>query len=331
MKVVGDGRQVDQLPSSLSAGMTLRATSLAYAPMSSPRVVCVGLATADTIVSLPSWPQPDGRLIAERIVRSAGGPAATAAVTLARLGHEVAMVGAVGDDEAGERVRNGLADEGVGVEHLATLRGPTSESVILLDRSAGTRTILHAPGVSPGTPMADVMANATWIHADHAGYALVGNQEPARLSVDGGHHVDGLGLGGLGLYAPSSVALLERYPGRRLLDAVHTALDEGALRVVVTLGADGALAADASGAWRIPGISVEVASTLGAGDVFHGALLASLLDGLALQEAARRANVAAALSCGALDGRGAIPTRSALDAATRDAPAVEPVMLGGAT
>src|SRR3990170_3263909 len=101
--------------------------------MSSTRVVCIGLATADTIVSLPSWPQPDGRLIVDRIVRSAGGPAATAAVTLARLGHEVAMVGAVGDDEIGERVRAGLGDEGVDVGHLATVHGPTSESVILLD------------------------------------------------------------------------------------------------------------------------------------------------------------------------------------------------------
>jgi sulfofructose kinase len=301
--------------------------------MSSIRVVCVGLATADTIVSLPSWPQPDGRMIAERIVRSAGGPAATAAVTLARLGHEVTMVGAVGDDEIGDRVRTGLTDVGVDVEHLSTLRGPTSESVILLDRSAGTRTILHAPGVNLEALDARAgaaLVAATWIHADHAGYSLVGGSESARLSVDGGHTIEGLGLGGLGLYAPSSVALLERYPGRRLLDAVRAALDEGAVRVAVTLGAEGTLAADASGAWRIRGIPVEVASTLGAGDVFHGALLASLLDGLALPEAARRANVAAAMSCGAIDGRGAIPTRSALDAATRDAPAVEPVMLGGA-
>ncbi len=301
--------------------------------MSSIRVVCVGLATADTIVRLPSWPQPDGRLIAERIVRSAGGPAATAAVTLARLGHEVAMVGAVGNDEAGERVRTGLAAEGVDIQHLPTLRGPTSESVILLDRSAGTRTILHSPGVSLETldqRAETALAAAAWIHADHAGHSLVGESRPARVSVDGGHRIEGLGLRGLGLYAPSSVALLERYPGRRLLDAVRAALDEGAVRVAVTLGADGVLAADASGAWRIPGLPVEVASTLGAGDVFHGALLASLLDGLALHEAARRANVAAAISCGAIDGRGAIPTRGALDAATREAPAVEPVMLEGA-
>jgi sugar/nucleoside kinase (ribokinase family) len=70
-----------------------------------------------------------------------------------------------------------------------------------------------------------------------------------------------------------------------------------------------------------------VVSTLGAGDVFHGALLASLLDGSPLPDALQRAVVAAALSCRALDGRGAIPDASELDAAVATAPAVEPVVL----
>jgi sugar/nucleoside kinase (ribokinase family) len=131
----------------------------------------------------------------------------------------------------------------------------------------------------------------------------------------------------VGLYAPSATALQRRFPGRPLGAAGRAALDAGALRVVVTRGRDGALAADATGAWRVPGLRVEVVSTVGAGDVFHGALLASLLDGLVLADAARRASVAAALSCRALDGRGAIPTPAELDRALAAAPAVEPVAL----
>jgi sugar/nucleoside kinase (ribokinase family) len=56
-------------------------------------------------------------------------------------------------------------------------------------------------------------------------------------------------------------------------------------------------------------------STLGAGDVFHGALLAYLCEGAALAHALRAANTAASLSCRALDGRSAIPTRVELEAA----------------
>ena len=48
-------------------------------------------------------------------------------------------------------------------------------------------------------------------------------------------------------------------------------------------------------------------STLGAGDVFHGALLAAFAHGLELRDALTVANRTAALSCRALDGRSAIP------------------------
>ena len=80
-------------------------------PMSSPEVACIGLATADTIVSLPGWPSADGRMLADAIVRAFGGPAATAAVTISRLGHRAAMIGAVGDDEIGAAVRQELAGD----------------------------------------------------------------------------------------------------------------------------------------------------------------------------------------------------------------------------
>jgi sulfofructose kinase len=298
--------------------------------MSSPEVACIGLATADTIVSLPGWPAPDGRMLADAIVRAYGGPAATAAVTISRLGHRASMIGAVGEDERGAAVRDSLEAAGVDIGALVTIGGATSESVILLDRGAHTRTILHAPGVVPMALDEEARRRsdaATWVHVDHVGYDLVDGLARQTMCVDAGHRIGTLVLDGLGLYAPSRSALLERYPGHALGAAIGEALDDGAMRVAVTLGADGAVAADADGAWRVAAPTVEVVSTLGAGDVFHGALLASLLDGRSLAGALRRAVVAAALSCRALDGRGAIPDAAELDAATDTAPAVESVLL----
>jgi sulfofructose kinase len=296
--------------------------------MSPIEVACVGLATADTIVPLPSWPERNGRLETDAIVRSGGGPAATAAVTLARLGRRAAIVGAVGDDETGAEIRDALAAEGVDVRLLISVRGRTAESVILVDQSAHTRSILHAPGVVREDLDAGEVSGARWVHADHAGHALVGGRvDSGRISVDAGAPIDALDLQGVGIYAPSADALRGRFPGKSLPLGIAAALDEGAERVVVTLGHDGAIAADANGAWRIPPLRVEVVSTLGAGDVFHGALLAMLLEGHELAEAAKRAGVAAALSCAAIDGRSAIPDRDQLEAAVSDAPPMEPVVL----
>ena len=86
--------------------------------------------------------------------------------------------------------------------------------------------------------------------------------------------------------------------------------------MVGTRGARGSVAATREGAWvAADGFPAEVRSTLGAGDVFHGALLAALLDGSDLEGALVHANAAAALSCRALDGRSAIPTAAELEAA----------------
>jgi sugar/nucleoside kinase (ribokinase family) len=63
-----------------------------------------------------------------------------------------------------------------------------------------------------------------------------------------------------------------------------------------------------------PAFEVDPVSTLGAGDVFHGALLAQLVRDVPLVEALTAASACAALSCRALDGRSAIPTARELDA-----------------
>lgn len=293
-------------------------------------IVCIGLATSDLVVELPHWPEPDGRVVVDGLHRSGGGPAATAAVAAARLGRSVAMCGAIGADASGAAVRQALAAEGVDVSFLVRRPGDTPESVILLHASRATRTILHAPGATLGglPPPARAAAEAaTWVHVDQAGWPLVGDLERSKLSVDGGNPIEGLELGDVGLYAPTAAALRDRYPGRRLGAAVAAALDEGARRVAVTLGADGALAADASGAWRVGPAATDVRSTLGAGDVFHGALLAAVVSGRELPDALRAASLAAALSCRGLDGREAIPDAEELDDHLPAAPPVEPILL----
>jgi len=293
-------------------------------------IVCVGLITADLIVDLPRWPDPDGRMVVDAIHRSGGGPAATAAVAAARLGRSVALCGAIGGDAAGAAVRDALAAEGVDVSLLVRRPGDTPESVILLDATRATRSILHAPGavldrLSPAA--AQATAAASWVHVDHAGWPHVAHIERARLSVDAGNPIDGLALVGVGVYAPTATSLRDRYPGRELGSAMRAALDEGARRVVVTLGEDGAVAADANGAWRSGPVQVDVRSTLGAGDVFHGALLSALVAGEELPEALRRANLAAALSCRGFGGRDAIPTAAELDAHLDTTPSAQSITL----
>jgi sugar/nucleoside kinase (ribokinase family) len=270
-------------------------------------VVCVGLATLDTILLVPRLPESDGHvLVGERAV-AGGGPAATAAVALARLGVATAFIGAVGDDKAGDTIRAGLAREGVDIRELQVVAGALSpQSTILVEKSDGSRAILHHPGSVPPLDLSasarSLAERAQWVHADHVGYPVVRGLD-ARISLDGGNPIDGLDLDGVALYAPTEAEL------RRRFGDVDAALAAGAGAVVVTRGEEGSSAATPDGArFEADGVLGETVSTLGAGDVFHGALLAALVHGAPLGEAIASANLAASLSCRALDGRSAIPT-----------------------
>jgi sulfofructose kinase len=268
------------------------------------QVVCVGLATRDAIWRVPEFPEPDGRVVATELVVAGGGPAATAAVTLARLGIDVGFAGAVGDDDAGRFVREGLEAEGVDLTLLATVAGGrTPESTILVSPD-GARSIVHHPG---SAPIEELEVQADWVHVDHAGYGRARKVN----SIDGGNPIPGLSLEGVALYAPTESRLHADFG-----DA-ESARTAGAEVVVVTRGADGSAATTGDGVIDAPGVPCDPVSTLGAGDVFHGALLAYLVRGALLRDALAAANGAAALSCRALDGRSAIPTLDELERSLR--------------
>jgi sugar/nucleoside kinase (ribokinase family) len=195
--------------------------------------------------------------------------------------------------------------------------------MILVSRSAGTRAIVTAPGAGPEP--ADVpVAASRWIHADQAGYAAArtalaagGRGGRPALSIDGGNPIPGLVLRGVDLYVPTVPRLVADFPRAALHGSLEAAAAAGVGTVVATAGARGAYLRS-GGTWvLVPAFGVEVVSTMGAGDVFHGALLAALAEGRDPHAAVVFANAVAALSCRALDGRAAIPSRQEADAFIR--------------
>jgi sulfofructose kinase len=293
-------------------------------------VIFVGAATLDAIALVASFPHPDERVVALDVTYAGGGPAATAAVAAARLGIDgVAFVGAVGDDEDGERVVAGLSAEGVDTSGVRRVRpARTGASVVVVDRGRGTRAICNrpAPPLELDTDQQRVLSGAAWLHVDHVGWRAVAdpirltNVGRPRVSVDAGNPIPGFMPKGVDLYVPTVQTLLRVFGDRSPDDLLDAALAEGARAVVATRGDAGSIAATSGGErCSAPGYPVEVVSTLGAGDVFHGALLAATIRGYALPDCLAYANAVAALSCRGLDGRSAIPTH---DEAVRHVPAL---------
>lgn len=298
-------------------------------------LVFAGVATLDMIALVPALPQPDTRILAEAVTEAGGGPAATAAVAAARLGWPAAFVGAVGDDETGARITDGLQAENVDISGVRVVPGRLSAaSVVLVERGSQTRAICARPGppLAIDDGAAALLRSAPWVHADHLGWPAVWQAvrdlpRPQRplISVDGGNDIDGLQLQDVDLYVPTLDALARRYSEQGTTGELLAAgLTEGAVCVVATRGGAGCVAAAADGtSTELPGHPAPVVSTLGAGDVFHGALVTAMASGMALAQAAAYANAAAALSCAALDGRSAIPSHDEVTAALASVPAGE--------
>ncbi len=307
---------------------------------SSFKVVCVGVVTVDALSLVDRYPAADERVVGEEVIVSGGGPAANAAVVLARQGVPVAFVGRVGADATGEQALRLLASEGVDVSGvLRDANVPTQASCVIVSKSTQTRAIstLAVPPLPAleafGERAMELVANAQWVHTDHLGFspvaAFLKNSRGAarpRLAVDAGNPVPGLDYSQLDLYVPTTESMvrefgLEHTPAG-IAAAAAKALASGAQAVVATNGRHG------SSAWWserfAPGLApgrvdvqaldgVTIRSTLGAGDVFHGALISALCRGCDWAAALTQANATAALSCRGLDGRSAVPTLEELN------------------
>lgn len=282
-----------------------------------PLVVFAGAATVDAIAVVPRFPEADERQIADEVVYAGGGPAATAAVTASRLGVPSAFVGSVGEDDEGARIIDGLRAEGVDVSGMTVRSGCASgASVIVVDRRRATRAICSRPAPPVEFSQAtELLRSAAWLHVDHigwrAGYRYL-QQQPNHvrpcLSVDAGYPIDAFTARNVDLFAPTDAALCRMYGEEDIDAALRRALADGAKVVVATRGSRGSAAATADGRrYAVAGLTVDVVSTLGAGDVFHGALVSAMARELPLRQAMSYAGIAAALSCREIDGRSAIP------------------------
>ena len=277
----------------------------------------------DTIALVDLYPDEDERVIAKEISRSGGGPAAVAAVALSRLGVRSAIVGTIGDDADGAQVMKIFAREGVDTTGICVGSTPTSGSVIVASRAYNSRAISTRQPVKQealNSSAQELMRHAQWIHVDHLGIehitvaGFIRGKGPL-ISFDAGYNVEKFDASKVDLFVPTDRQMALRHPTTNLEIALERDAVAGKNIVVATQGAKGSMGFSAqNGLVNAAGFSVEVVSTLGAGDVFHGALVAQIIQGYGLQDALKRANAVAALSCRGLDGQSMIPTISELNA-----------------
>lgn len=296
-------------------------------PNLAPRLICLGHATLDRSYRIDRFPPSPRKVKALAAFTNGGGMASSAAVAAARLGARASLWGRVGDDQAGEEIRRGLAAEGVATNGLARIAGALSATSAVLIDAAGERLLAHHDGEGlPDAPdflpfeevpaAGAVLADLRWFSGALALFAAArAAGVPSVLDADVSDIADLRPLLRLADYAVFSEGGLAEAAAGSPLEALAAIRALGPRHVGVTLGAEGYLWLDAAGAaHRQPAWPVRAVDTNGAGDAFHGAFAWAIAGGLDEAGAARLASATAALKCLKPGARAGLPRLAELRA-----------------
>ncbi len=297
-------------------------------------LLVLGSLNADMLFKVENLPRPGETVLCPGYEVAAGGKGANQAAAAAKAGADVHMVGHLGDDSFGEFTRNVMTEAGVDCSAVAVSRAPTAIAVIGVDQAAENQIIV-ASGANLDTdssqlPDERLNADATVLcqneirpetsfsvlkRAKALGAKTILNLAPAAAVP---HDVlDALDLLIVNEIEAAMAAGLEELGEDAML--VAQALSERHdLTMIITLGANGAIAAGQAGRFRADSLSIEPVDTTGAGDAFVGVLAAAFDQGLDLPDALRRASVGAGLACTQIGAQTSQPSKADIEARLGD-------------
>ena len=260
-----------------------------------------------------------------RYLAGFGGDTSNCAIAAARMGAKTAYLTQVGDDVFGDDLIALWQREGVGTQGVARIAGGATGLYFVTHGPQGHRFSYRradsaASRMSPATLPGGLIESARWLHCSGISQAISASacdtvlEAVARARAAGTRVSYDLNfrsalwpapralaiaratLAQCDLFFPSidEVAALTGLTQRD--DIIRWSHAQGAKTVALKLGAKGSLISTADGVQQIAPYPVKPVDATGAGDCYAGALLARLSAGDALADAARAANIAAALS-----------------------------------
>ncbi len=300
--------------------------------MSCP-ICVVGSISMDFFVRVPRFVRPGETLVGQDFETFPGGKGANQAVAASRLGAQVTLVGCVGDDDRGSSMRGALTSEGIDLHNVVTTdKAPTGVAIITVAPD-GENAIVYVPGAN---------AQLTVENIDEASRAITS----ARVLLLQGEVPNEANLRAIEIASrPDTLIVLNAAPAQDIASEVLEGVDvlvlnrseasalvgdtkgevspaglarrlacRGPDRVIVTLGADGAVHFDGTEVRTFDAFPIEAVDSTGAGDAFVASLAVSRGEGARLHDAVRHASAAGALAAQRRGGIPSLPTREEVEA-----------------
>ena len=282
----------------------------------------------DLVTRASRLPRAGETLIGQSFSTVPGGKGANQAVASARLGAEVAMIGCVGSDAYGVQLRDALLAEGIDCQAVSRVDGSSGVALIVVDDSSQNAIVIVAGSNGELTPAslqaadavlqaADVIVCQLEVPLETVGYALKRGRELGKTVIL--NPAPASGPLPAQWYASIDYLIPNESEATALSGVTVDSLDSaklaaaqlikaGAAKVIITLGAQGALFSDGNRVEHLAAPNVKAVDTTAAGDTFVGGFAAALAHGKSEAEAIRFGQVAAALSVTRAGAQPSIPT-----------------------
>jgi len=279
-------------------------------------VLCVGHASYDLVFSVDHHPAEDEKIVAEGFVSCGGGPAANAAVTVAKLGFKSAFSGYLGQDLYGEKHYQELLELCVNTDLISRGTSPTPLSTVLV-KPNGKRALINYKGdtrpLSSGAiDFSSIMPKVVLFdgHEPHLCNSLLKRvrNEGIPTVLDAGSVHEGT----LALMEQVDYLVCSEKFARQLAGDIETALTRLAKispTVVITLGEKGLIWQRGTERGALSAFPVNAIDTTGAGDAFHGAFAAAVSSRMNWLDILRYASAAGALCCTKIGARSGLPSK----------------------
>ncbi|WP_213269165.1 ribokinase [Hyphomonas sp.] len=275
-------------------------------------ITVVGSVNLDFVASGASLPRAGETVTGARLARHPGGKGANQALAARRLGADVRLVAAVGNDDMAEEALKLLRHGGVDLSATQYINGETTGVALIAVSAQGENQIIVCPGANEALDPGDV-EGATIEH-------MMGVLEvPAATLLAAAERATGFVALNLAPAMQVPSALIAR-ANLLIVNETEAAFYGAALHdpgryVAISLGAAGAeLWKDGTKIASAAPPPVTVVDTTGAGDTFSAALTVSLIKGKSPEEGLAYAVAAAALACTKPGAQPSLPRRAEVEA-----------------
>ena len=290
------------------------------------KIVVVGSLNMDCVVETPSMPKPGETITGKSVSQVPGGKGANQAYAIGKLGGDVQMIGAVGNDSCGMALKKNLESVGVKTDGLAILDGETTGQAFITVDGQGENSIIIIAGTNGLVTRELIDQNRRLI--EESDIVIMQLEIPLEVVeyvkelavslgklviVDPAPAVEGIPdhfWKGIDFIKPNETELAiltgqERKNREELEEGARQMLAKGVKGVLVSLGGDGCLLVQEE---------EKAVDTTAAGDCFTAGFALALSQGKSCEEAIVFGQKASAIAVTRKGAQTSIPTREEVEA-----------------